>query len=251
MSEFDRLSSLIRHFSLKVMPTHTGAANLMIFEHIVTGKPCRALLSPMRPLPMNDNSRIEQPIFSALTEWGGCENPLFATLPDQIDIEIEAHSDMALLAQLLKSENTAQRCGVSGVLNRLGEVLMIHILRRQIERGATAPGLLGGLADQRLSRAIVSMHEAPGRHWRNDDLAAIAGLSLSRFAELFQQRVGQTPQGYLRLWRMILARRDIEHGERIQTVARRYGYGSSEALSRAFQRQFGKNPIHCRKQLNA
>ena len=45
---------------------------------------------------------------------------------------------------------------------------------------------------------------------------------------------------------MILARQDVEKGDRIQAVASRYGYGSSEALGRAFRRQFGKNPISMR-----
>jgi AraC-like DNA-binding protein len=77
----------------------------------------------------------------------------------------------------------------------------------------------------------------------------MAGLSNSRFSQLFNQQVGQTAQSYLRHWRMILASQDIERGDRIQTIASRYGYGSSEALGRAFQRQFGTNPIAHRKSL--
>ena len=45
---------------------------------------------------------------------------------------------------------------------------------------------------------------------------------------------------------MILARQDIQRGDRVQSVASRYGYGSSEALTRAFQRQFGSSPISLR-----
>lgn len=186
-------------------------------------------------------------MFSARTEWGGRDNPLFATLPDLIKINIHGNAHLTMLVRLLKTESEAQRCGVSGVLNRLGEVLMISILRQQIEIGTTVPGLLNGLADRRLSKAIVCMHEAPGKHWNNENLAEIAGLSSSRFTQLFNQRVGQTAQSYLRHWRMILASQDIEQGDRIQTIATRYGYGSSEALGRAFQRQFGTNPIAHRK----
>ena len=79
------------------------------------------------------------------------------------------------------------------VLSRLAEVLVIRLLRAEIERGATEPGLVSGLADPRLSRAIVAMHEAPGQPWSNVALAAIAGMSLSRFAEAFRARVGETP----------------------------------------------------------
>jgi len=246
MSEFDRLSSLINRFSLKVTPQQNAQVNLIIMEDAKTGEPTKIVLAPLSFLPKL--ALVDECImFSARTDWGGRDNPLFATLPDLIEINIQHNSDLSMLVRLLKTEAEAQRCGVSGVLNRLGEVLMIRILRQQIELGATAPGLLNGLADSRLSRAIVSMHETPGKAWKNEDLAEIAGLSISRFTELFSQRVGQTAQSYLRHWRMILACQDIERGDRIQTIAHRYGYGSSEALSRAFRRQFGNNPVSYRK----
>ncbi len=47
---------------------------------------------------------------------------------------------------------------------------------------------------------------------------------------------------------MTLARQDIQRGERVQAVARRYGYGSPEALSRAFSRQFDINPLALRRE---
>ena len=53
---------------------------------------------------------------------------------------------------------------------------------------------------------------------------------------------------HLRRWRMTLARQDIQRGDRVQTVARRYGYGSPEALSRAFSRQFDINPLALRRE---
>jgi len=92
------------------------------------------------------------------------------------------------------------------------------------------------------------LNEDPGRAWRNEDLAAEAGLSLSRFSETFLQTVGETPQSYLRRWRMTLAHQDIAKGDRVQAVARRYGYSSPEALSRAFARQFEVNPLALRRE---
>ena len=60
--------------------------------------------------------------------------------------------------------------------------------------------------------------------------------------------MGETPQSYLRRWRMTLAHQDIERGDRVQAVARRYGYASPEALSRAFARQFEVNPLALRRE---
>ena len=120
------------------------------------------------------------------------------------------------------------------------------MLRTQIEAGSTRPGLLAGLADPRLSRAIVAIHDQPGRDWRNEDLAQIAGLSLSRFAEIFLATVSEPPAAYLRRWRLTLARQDVEKGDRVDAIARRYGYLSSEGFTRAFKKHFGENPITLR-----
>ncbi|MEM7361354.1 MAG: AraC family transcriptional regulator [Pseudomonadota bacterium] len=102
--------------------------------------------------------------------------------------------------------------------------------------------LLLSTMGQQWSRAIIALHEHPDHHWNNNELAEVAGLSVSRFVELFGQTVGQTPMSYVRHWRMILARQDVERGERVQVVADRYGYTSSEALGRAFKKEHGVSP---------
>ena len=63
-----------------------------------------------------------------------------------------------------------------------------------------------------------------------------------RFSELFPARVGLSPQNYLRKWRLTLARRDVQAGHQVQSVARKLGYSSGEALTRAFKREFGAAP---------
>jgi AraC-like DNA-binding protein len=120
------------------------------------------------------------------------------------------------------------------------------LLRDQISQGTTEVGLLAGLADPRLSRTIVAMHDFPGRVWSNADLAQEAGLSLSRFSELFAQIVGETPMGYLRRWRLILAHQDITRGDRVDAVARRYAYTSPESFTRAFRKAHGVAPTALR-----
>jgi len=150
------------------------------------------------------------------------------------------------LLQFLATEARQMRCGGTSVLSRLGEVLIIRLLRAEIERGAARIGLLAGLADPRISRAIVAVHDDPGKDWRNEDLARVSGLSLSRFSEVFHNHLAQSPQNYLRSWRMTLARQDVERGDRIKAVSSRYGYKSQEAFAKAFQRQFGTNPLALR-----
>jgi len=212
--------------------------------------PSRVRFSPTGDVPDVHDVADEAIVFSARASLGGDANPLSAALPAQVELCLADDPDTTSLVQLLKVEARARRCGSGTVLDRLGEVLLVRLLRDLLEKGAAEPGLLGGLADPRLSRAIVAMHEHPGRSWRIEDLAEAAGLSVSRFAELFAATVGQTPVAYLRGWRMVLARQDIERGDRIQSVARRYGYGSGEALTRSFRRRFGENPVRLRRTLS-
>jgi AraC-like DNA-binding protein len=246
IERFDRLSALMARFLLDVRATGGAAANLILFANTESDRPSRAVLLPReaRAISGGDGETV---ILKALIDWGGTGNPLLASLPESVELDCASDRETMMLIDLLRSESDARRCGSDSVLNRLGEILVVRLLRTQIERGAATVGLLGGLSDPRLSRAIVAMHDAPGRAWRNGDLAEVAGLSVSRFAQLFNAAVGETPFSYLRRWRLALAHQDIARGERIQTVAARYGYRSGEALTRVFSRQFGENPVALRK----
>ncbi|MEM6587310.1 MAG: AraC family transcriptional regulator [Pseudomonadota bacterium] len=183
----------------------------------------------------------------AHVSWGGADNPLLTALPGEILFDLSDDPEMQAIARLFISEMQAARCGVASVLNRLGEVLIVRLMRAQIETGGMRVGLLAALSDPRLSRAVVAIHDRPGHPWRLDQLAAEAGLSVSRFSHIFRTRVGQTPLSYLRHWRLVLAKQDIERGDRIARVAARYAYGSPEALSRAFSGQFGRAPRSVRE----
>lgn len=245
MKKPDRLSALIQRFELSVQTTTPDTANLLIFETRATAMPSRILFAPLATASFAPHEG-EAIIFAARADWGGAENPFLSALPAEIELHIVHDPEAVHIAKVLQIESEARLCGAGAVLDRLGEVLLIRLLRLTIERGTTTVGLLGGLADPRLSRAIVAMHEDPGRKWQGEDLAQLAGLSLSRFSELFRTKVGEPPAAYLRRWRMVLARQDAERGDRIQTIAHRYGYGSPEALSRAFKRAHNQPAIALR-----
>ena len=53
---------------------------------------------------------------------------------------------------------------------------LVRLVGAEMERGAAETGLLADLADARISKAIVAMHENPGRSWCNDELADLAGI---------------------------------------------------------------------------
>lgn len=238
----DRLTTLVERFHLTVQAVPLAQANL-IARAGPDGMPEKVVFQTHGAC---DITQADEVLFTARVAWSGQTNPLMAALPDVVEMTLADHADTLSLVLLMQQEVEGRRCGAQSVVNRLGEALIVRLLRLQIERGTTEVGLLAGMADPRLSRAIVSIHDHPDRAWNNADLAAIAGLSLSRFSELFTQIVGETPMGYLRRWRLILARQDVARGDRVDAVARRYGYGSAESFTRAFRRAYGQAPTALR-----
>ncbi|TDE33628.1 AraC family transcriptional regulator [Antarcticimicrobium sediminis] len=247
MPRADRLTTLISRFTLKVLPAPLDEATLVVTSGDDDG-PSKAVFLPRQCGFDIAPGRV---LVAALVDWGGISNPLVSALPPVIEVDLTRDAETMAIAQLMKTEIAAQRCGAASVVNRLGEVLVVRILRGQIEAGSTRPGVLAGLSDPRISRAIVAIHDRPGRNWRNEDLADLAGLSRSRFAEMFLTAVGEPPAAYLRKWRLTLARQDVEKGHRVDAIARRYGYGSPEGFTRAFRKQFGALPITLRPKPSA
>lgn len=246
MPRYDRLSALMSRFELSVETCSVDAANFLILGRADPSTP-QLLVLATQDVALSPDAEGSDVLLSARVRWGGVQNPLLAALPPVIRHALPSDPEMRAVVALLLAEKDVARCGHASVLNRLGEVLIVRLMRAQIETGAMQTGLLGGLADPRLSRAIVAMHDRPDHLWRVETLAEEAGLSVSRFAELFRKAVGVTPLAYLRTWRLVLAKQDIERGERVQRVASRYCYGSTEALSRAVSQAYGASPVQLRK----
>ncbi|MBL0918971.1 MAG: AraC family transcriptional regulator [Hydrogenophaga sp.] len=149
---------------------------------------------------------------------------------------------LPVLVQLVRDESLAQRPGRELVLGRLVEVLLVEALRSTTGDGAP-PGLLRGLADERVAVGLRWMHRAPERAWTVDALAREAALSRSTFFERFSRAVGLPPMEYLQAWRMALAKELLGRGDvAIGEVADRVGYRSASTFSTAFSRHVGQPP---------
>ncbi|WP_198731898.1 helix-turn-helix transcriptional regulator [Paracoccus tegillarcae] len=234
----DRLTALLDRMRLGVHAVPADQANLAAVED-ASGR-IEICLQPREIGIVPDTSgRI---LFSLSVDFGSEYSPLLNAMPALVSETAQPDSDTGHLTALLAHEYRDGRCGGPAVMARLGEVLVVWILRRQIERGTAAPGLFGGLAHPRISHALVAMHDAPERGWRSTDLAERAGLSHSHFKQLFGETVGVSPMTYLRRWRMILARGELQKGARVERVARQFGYGAPDAFSRAYRREFGVLP---------
>jgi AraC-like DNA-binding protein len=141
----------------------------------------------------------------------------------------------------------ADRPGREVVVDRLIEVLLVEALRFRSEGvdviGQT--GLLVGLADPLLARALRRLHNDVAHPWSVEELAKEAGLSRSVFSERFGQKVGVPPMQYLMDWRMALAKAMLQRdAPPLEAVAVAIGYQSASAFSTAFRREVGSPPSH-------
>jgi transcriptional regulator GlxA family with amidase domain len=175
---------------------------------------------------------------------------LVSLLPQLLHIRGERR--LATLVQLVGEESRTQRPARDVILARLLEVLLIEALRSAAGT-ATSPGLLRGLADERLAVAIRRMHESPTQPWTVAQLAKEAAISRSAFFTRFNHAVGATPMEYLLAWRMAMAKDLLWKKEGgVAEVAERVGYGSASAFSVAFTRHVGLPPTrYAREQMEA
>lgn len=136
----------------------------------------------------------------------------------------------------------------STVSTRLPELVLIEVLRAHL---ATAPaatqGWLAALKDPILAPALALLHGSPDHHWSVAELATRTAVSRSVLDDRFRQILGRSPIRYLTEWRMHLAQELLATADlTVYDIARRVGYRSEEAFSRAFKRERGAAPSHWR-----
>jgi AraC-like DNA-binding protein len=166
---------------------------------------------------------------------------LVSLLPELVHVRGQAR--LTTLVELVNEETRSDRPGRDVVLARLLEVLLIEALR-SAAASAPPPGLLRGLADERIAMALRKMHDRPTQPWTVAELAREAALSRSTFFERFRRELGVTPMEYLLAWRMALAKNMLRQERAgVGQVAERVGYRSASTFSVAFARHVGMPPI--------
>lgn len=271
----DRLSSLMERFRLRAHLFHAGplcgvthfAAQrgrgflhvLRRGEMVVTHKARAGVKRTLRlteptllfyPRPLahdfhNAPADGSDFVCATLDFDGGDAHPLVRALPALIALPLRQAQGLEHTLALLFSETERVRCGQRLLADRLFEVLVLQLLRWVLDHAGELDlpaGLLTGLAEPRLARALVALHEDPGGDWTLDTMARQAGLSRSVFASLFRQHVGQPPADYLAHWRVSLAQGLLRSGTPVKSVAGQLGYASASSFSRAFTQLVGHAP---------
>lgn len=177
--------------------------------------------------------------------------PLINALPSLIRLQAIGGSPPPWLAHGLRfiAEETARQLpGQQVIFNHVADILLVETLRDYVESLPEGAGSwLLALRDRSLSAALAALHRDPARDWSVSELADIAHLSRSAFADRFAQVMGQPPLSYLTEHRMRLAARLLKHsGMPVARIAERVGYGSDAAFSQAFKRRYGVPPSQAR-----
>ncbi|GAA2207619.1 AraC family transcriptional regulator [Nonomuraea monospora] len=178
--------------------------------------------------------------------------PLLGLLPPLVHLPADPAGRLDSLVRLLAYEIEQPRPGAEAVLDRLVDIVLVHVIRAWLDGPGAADltaSWLSALHDPVIATVLAAMHADPARDWTLDDLARCAAVSRATLARRFPRLVGETPRGYLTRWRMDLAARRLRTtADPIGPVARSVGYTSEYAFNRAFTRLRGITPGRYRQE---
>lgn len=172
---------------------------------------------------------------------------LLSALPAVLHVQ-ELGSDvgpwLAQTVRMLGYEAHGHHPGMTTVINRLCDALFVYVLRGHLASlPADQPSWLRALIEPQIGAALQLVHDDPSAPWSVEKLAANVGLSRSAFSARFTGTVGEPPMQYLSRWRLRKASVLLRDGNLdLTAIARRTGYSSPAAFSKAFTREHGLAP---------
>ena len=222
----------------RVYEYHAGQYLVTSVDLPVTGQFLQ--IEPGRPALGFGLALEPSAVADLLLQAGPASVPRSAAAPSGIAV---SDAPAALLDAVLRMVRLLDEPGDQAVLAPL---LKREILWRVVtgEQGATVRQL--GLPDSSLShisRAVRWIREHFAQPFRVEDVARMAGMSVSAFYRNFQAVTAMSPiqfQKQIRLQeaRLLLATRPGD----VTGVAQRVGYDNASQFSREYRRQFGAAP---------
>ncbi len=274
----DRLSELLNHFSMtasvfysdhlcavsrfedpdcQVGHIHILRSGKMTVIH-PQGEPLElsqpTILFYPRPAVHRIQSSLEQPaelVCAELSYGIGARNSFARGLPSTVVLPLAESADLDVVTGLLFTEAFCPRQGSQAMIDRLVELFLIQVFRHYIAMGSVKEGVLAGLADPSLVKVMDVIHSHSVADLDLSQMADIAAMSRSSFAEHFRRVVGQSPGDYLMEWRVGSAQLLMKQGRSLSWVANQVGYANASGLARAFRKKTGMSPGQWMQSLNA
>lgn len=179
-------------------------------------------------------------------------HPLLEVLPDTLVLDLHGQPSDNWVAASFRhaaSQFGVPRDGGDIAFGKLTELLFIEAVRHFVDgAGDARQGLLAGLRDPAVARALALVHGNVAHPWTAEELASRVHLSRSTFAERFNSVMEMPPMSYLTRWRMQVAADRLTSTRRsVAQIAAEVGYESEAAFARAFKRERGRTPAAARR----
>jgi AraC-like DNA-binding protein len=210
----------------------------------------RRMLDDEGQLRLVGGEPTTQVLCATYTEEDAALHPLLRLMPRVVVVRaVDAHKPLAILMQLMRTEQREGGLGSSAVLNRLVDVLHVYVIREWLEApGSAPPSWLTALRDPVVAEVLARLHTDPAAPWTVERLAASCGMSRATLGRRFTEFVGESPGAYLTRWRLHVAARMLRTtDDSVGKIARAVGYTSEYAFSRAFSRAWGAPPGRFRR----
>ena len=159
---------------------------------------------------------------------------------------------LEVACRMLVFEMQSPSQGSAVMVARILDLIFIQILRAWAAGTDAEPNWLAGALDPQIGLALSAIHRDPGHGWTVEELARACNLSRSAFAARFVARVGKPPATYLVHVRLDAATdllRDTSLP--VTLIAKKVGYTSEAAFSRAFKNRYGTPPARWRRDTRA
>ncbi|SFS96708.1 AraC family transcriptional regulator [Saccharopolyspora flava] len=132
-------------------------------------------------------------------------------------------------------------------------MLCDDVLKRQLSSTIMTGFLLAMHPDRRsgaparpriVNRVLDRLREDPAHGWTAAEMAEIAGVSVRRLQEGFQEYVGTTPSACLRDIRLVRAHEDLlaSNASTVAEVAARWNFTNTGRFAAAYRAKYGHSP---------
>jgi AraC family transcriptional regulator, alkane utilization regulator len=185
------------------------------------------------------DSVMAKPLIQALPTYLHIENALNAKEPEWLRIGL----------YFVAAETQTKQPGRHKIMDHIVSIMLIECVRDYISKIEDKNNWLNALTHPELANAFSAIHSQPEQAWTVESLAETCYMSRSKFANLFNQIVGEPPLAYLQQHRLRLASQFLRLGQlSIQQIAHRVGYSSETAFSQTFKKFYQCTPSQYRKQ---
>lgn len=178
------------------------------------------------------------------------QRQMVSSLPKLVYLNLDS-GPMSDTVTWMFEEIESTGLGQKSIVGKLCDILLIQMLRKLSEEGLVIQGMLAGLSHPALASVLVKLQDAPEEAWTLELMAENAAMSRSKFAELFRDTIGQTPNDFLTDLRISIAQQLLAQDKPVSLVANKVGYEHGSALARVFRKKTGLSPKEWRLKLHA